>query len=283
MTNQQNDSYFSAEADAWLTSSYEKLTSVANIRLEVIRKLLSENNFKSILDLGCGDGRFLCSFPGVKTRVGLDSSEEMLAKARIKDNIQWVKSDLDDLSTYANFSSLGKFDIVTMMGLIHYIKRPKWLVSSLSAVCNPGSVLVVSFRNALYNIVAGSKYEISPLTRFRKEQFDSEARIWSEYNSLSLSSDRDLGLKDLYFKLFQDNPGFCASLTQPEGVTDSYWNPFDLPEWRQFTPYEALTLMLQSGFNPIRIIPLLPSPQDGNFSAPNLLPRCTSFVIVASA
>jgi ubiquinone/menaquinone biosynthesis C-methylase UbiE len=96
-----------------------------------------------VLDLGCGTGRFALPMANrLHFRVfGVDSSREMLARAREKDSegvVAWDCQDAQDL-TYQDAS----FDVIFMSHLLHHVDSPTRVISECKRVlCNSGVVLI---------------------------------------------------------------------------------------------------------------------------------------------
>ena len=82
----------------------------------------------SVLDVGCGTGRFFCSLMNVDLLYGLDSSEAMLNEAKIPVNkdqveknikeINLVKADINDLAKVFDLNNGIKFDFIFSIGLL---------------------------------------------------------------------------------------------------------------------------------------------------------------------
>lgn len=122
-------------------------------------RLLSEQNLKlwlnlfaersktargvSLLDLGCGTGRFAIPLErdmgfGV---TGADSSQEMLSKAREKDKeglITWDFVDAHSLK-YLDHS----FNIILMSHLLHHVERPTIVIDECKRVLKPSGVILI--------------------------------------------------------------------------------------------------------------------------------------------
>ena len=97
--------YFDEGAERWIKESYEDKVSMAKLRLDMINKLVADTSPKSMLDIGCGDGRFLSQFSNCNNRVGIDFSEKMIALAEARNpELQFSNIDLnqkDDLKILA--------------------------------------------------------------------------------------------------------------------------------------------------------------------------------------
>ena len=110
---------------AKIAGYYDKVRALSreslNFWLEVFSKFGGIKENSRVLDVGCGTGRFTIPL-ATKTNAsvyGLDSSSEMLEKARIKDKgsvVKWVQGRAEDLP----FDD-GHFDCVLTSYTIHHV------------------------------------------------------------------------------------------------------------------------------------------------------------------
>jgi SAM-dependent methyltransferase len=108
------------------------------------RFLLSVNhvqkfNLDSILDVGCGSGRYAVALAqlGVKQILGLDVSEGMIALARRLaagshsiSALEFVRSD------FMEFKSAGTFQVVLAMGFFDYVKDPMPVLARMGSLAS---------------------------------------------------------------------------------------------------------------------------------------------------
>jgi 2-polyprenyl-3-methyl-5-hydroxy-6-metoxy-1,4-benzoquinol methylase len=270
----ETENYFQKHGGKWVEDAYKKGTTIAHGRFEAVSKIIAALHPDSIIDIGCGDGRFLESLPDINKKIGLDYSESMLALARTNNtsDIQYATIDLNSAASLNTLSDIPKVEVVTMMGVIHYLKAPSTSLKSLRACMQDESHLVISFRNKLYNINSDSKYFPSELTQKNLSQLLAENNLWK---TITFQSD------DILASVNQQPTatGIVSSIIQNnamEGETDPYWNPDAFENWRQFTPLEAVLLLNKSGFKSKAITPIhVEGLQD--------LSACTSFIITATS
>lgn len=87
-----------------------------------------------VLDLGCGNGRFLAflkNFGLESTYTGVDFSQNLLQEARVKyqdKGVEFIQTDLLDL----NLPGKTGYDLVVLWGLLHHIPGFENRVSLLS-------------------------------------------------------------------------------------------------------------------------------------------------------
>jgi ubiquinone/menaquinone biosynthesis C-methylase UbiE len=115
------------------------------IWLNLIAKLSGAAKGMRVLDLGCGTGRFslpLANRFGLNV-TGLDSSEDMLAKAKEKDSNSVVKWVLADASALPYPDSL--FDVVFMSHLLHHVNSPLKVLNECGRVLVPSGVVIIRY------------------------------------------------------------------------------------------------------------------------------------------
>jgi ubiquinone/menaquinone biosynthesis C-methylase UbiE len=115
------------------------------IWLKLIAKHLRTSKDSRLLDLGCGTGRFslpLASKLGLDV-IGLDSSEDMLAKAKEKDSNSVVKWVLANASALPYPDSL--FDIVFISHLLHHVDSPLKVLKECGRVLVPSGVVIIRY------------------------------------------------------------------------------------------------------------------------------------------
>jgi ubiquinone/menaquinone biosynthesis C-methylase UbiE len=112
---------------------------------------------ESLLDAGCGDGRFLAGIAGLPNRpahlVGTDISERILVTAR-----RWAERDGFELELVrANMEMLpfpdASFDRVLSVQVIEHLLDPEAGLAELARVLRPGGKLVLS-TDSSHNLVS---------------------------------------------------------------------------------------------------------------------------------
>ncbi|SCB17563.1 class I SAM-dependent methyltransferase [Rhizobium lusitanum] len=115
-----------------------------------IRALLPDLHGLDVVDLGCGFGWF-CRWAaehGAAGVLGLDVSDNMLARARAETTdacIRYDKADLERLQLPA-----GGFDLVYSSLAFHYIKDFAGLLINIRQALKPGGRLIFSIEHPIY-------------------------------------------------------------------------------------------------------------------------------------
>jgi SAM-dependent methyltransferase len=118
--------------------------------------LPSSFKFKSVLDLGCGDGWFSrwAATQGAKDVVGLDVSRNMLDTARartvqeadgVKAAISFGQVDLEGLKLPE-----GRFDVVFSGLALHYVHNLPAVIREIYKSLKPGGIVVFSVEHPIF-------------------------------------------------------------------------------------------------------------------------------------
>jgi SAM-dependent methyltransferase len=116
----------------------------------VLKELLPELRYKSVLDLGCGFG-WHCRYAReqqARSVIGVDISEKMLQKAREMTNdslISYVNMPIEDI----NFSD-SQFDVVISSLAFHYIKSFEAICKKVYDCLKPGGSFVFSVEHPIF-------------------------------------------------------------------------------------------------------------------------------------
>jgi trans-aconitate 2-methyltransferase len=126
----------------WNPDIYSKFQEERLMSMKDILPLLEIRPNLEIIDLGCGPGTLTEHltelFPGCST-LGIDSSEEMLGKARrrMKNNLKFTRQLIEEIT--------GEWDLVFSHSAIQWIGQHKSLIPKLCSLVKPGGQLVIQF------------------------------------------------------------------------------------------------------------------------------------------
>jgi 2-polyprenyl-3-methyl-5-hydroxy-6-metoxy-1,4-benzoquinol methylase len=282
----QIQSYFGLGAHEWIADAYKVARTIPRERLHLVKNYVAQFKPSTVLDVGCGDGRLLRELDSVPTKVGIDYSPQMLALGRSNcPEARLEQVDLNMTSEARNLKSLGLFDFICMMGVIHYLNQPAEVLHELRDLLQDQGIIMVSFRNRLYNTNPQSKYYKSPATQSELEHLLLEREFWIRMETDGgLMSVPDIKRGSVALKIL----GRASAERKCEGATDHYWNPYGLEQWRQWTPLEALALIEGCGLKPVSLVSIGTNAgeadsQDQMKSSSHSLAACTVFVWVARA
>ncbi|MFZ7946176.1 class I SAM-dependent methyltransferase [Neobacillus sp. 19] len=130
-----------SSVNVWNADLYDnKLGFVANFGKGIV-ELLHPQKGERILDLGCGTGDLSCEISKSGAFVtGMDSSEEMIIKAR--DKYQQIPFIIDNGET---FRTNEKYDAVFSNATLHWMKNAENVVESIGMALRDGGRLVAEF------------------------------------------------------------------------------------------------------------------------------------------
>ncbi len=126
---------------AWDATTYDAAHSFVAALGAPLIDLLDPKPGERVLDVGCGTGTLTAQLAERGcTVVGVDASEEMLARARLEHPGLDVRlGDATDLG----FDR--EFDAVFSNATLHWVRPPEAAVASMAASLKPGGRLVVEF------------------------------------------------------------------------------------------------------------------------------------------
>ena len=120
---------------------FRKIWEAAKIK--DFRKLAGSGK-KKILDVGCGEGRFLSLLKEygdpVWELVGLDLDEKAAELCRRK-GFRCETARIED------FAKREKFDVIIMFQLIEHVDNPRLVIESMRGMLTPGGILVLETPN----------------------------------------------------------------------------------------------------------------------------------------
>ncbi len=124
----------------WQPEQYAKYSNFRlRPALDLIAAIPNELNPQTVVDLGSGPGNItqilVDRYPDAKV-IGLDNSQEMLAKARSSfPHIDFIEGNIAELT--------GGFDLVFSNAAVHWVKNHYLLIPRLLQALNPSGVLAV--------------------------------------------------------------------------------------------------------------------------------------------
>lgn len=138
-----------SRSEAWDAAGYDQSHAFAWKSGSGILKWLAPQAGETILDVGCGTGHLTAQIARAGARaVGLDSSREMLLRAREKhaeyDSILWVEADARDFSL-ATLGLSEPLDAIFSNATLHWLRPPEAFLRCASECLKPGGRLAAEF------------------------------------------------------------------------------------------------------------------------------------------
>jgi len=165
-------------------------TSMA-IRYQKTFETLHPMQGYSVLDIGCGSGRYIvtCLALGASNVIGIDLSEKMIsiAKAAVKQldtvnpNVQFICED------FMSYSFSEQYDYAIVMGVMDYIENPKDFLTKLSKTVSVKAVLSFPIAESIWTLQRKVRYKLRgcPLYFYRRGQLE-ELMKYSGFKSYSI-------------------------------------------------------------------------------------------------
>jgi len=115
---------------------------------EIFRFHVGSN--RSVLELGCADGRLLAALQPTRG-AGVDFSNEMICRARERyPNLEFICADVHDLS------SLGEvFDVIILSDLVNDLWDVQRVLEQVKHLCHPRTRLILNFYSRLWQLPLG--------------------------------------------------------------------------------------------------------------------------------
>jgi ubiquinone/menaquinone biosynthesis C-methylase UbiE len=138
-------------------------TNPAVLRLNLVLRLVEEFNCDNILDAGCADAPVAEELlKRGKTVRGVDFSGTQIERG--KQRLQATGFD-PDLIAVGDVTDLGsfedaRFDSVLCLGVLPHIESMDVAVAELVRVCRPGGILMLSFRNDLFDLFTFNSFTV---------------------------------------------------------------------------------------------------------------------------
>ncbi|MBX7170647.1 MAG: class I SAM-dependent methyltransferase [Pyrinomonadaceae bacterium] len=129
--------------NSWAENYDTVINKTRDVEGKALRKILSEIDFKTVLEIGCGTGKNTEWLLGrAKKLIGVDFSSEMLERA--KEKIKNKKAELiqADITKPWNFAK-GEFDLVTCCLILEHIENIDFVFEQANSVLKSGGYFYV--------------------------------------------------------------------------------------------------------------------------------------------
>jgi ubiquinone/menaquinone biosynthesis C-methylase UbiE len=120
------------------------------LRAETVQELTRGTDFRTVLDIGCGDGSISLPLlkPGIRmTLLDLATNMTRLASsnvpAKLAHQVEFINQDFMKADIAEN-----SYDLVVCMGLLAHVDSPSEFLGKIRRVLKPGGALVLEFSDA---------------------------------------------------------------------------------------------------------------------------------------
>jgi len=130
--------------DRWAATYERRWRHYTDVTLGVLLDHLAPDRYRAILDVGCGTGTLLARLHDRAPQahlLGIDVSSAMLGVARA--TLHSVDADLWHGTASHLPLADGSIDLVTMVSMLHYLRRPSVACVEARRVLRPGGVLAI--------------------------------------------------------------------------------------------------------------------------------------------
>ena len=142
--------------DIWSKQYDTNTNKTRDLEAKALKDNLSEINFNSCLEIGCGTGKNTeWLITKAKQITAIDFSEKMLAKAKEKINsskVTFLQADITKPWTFIK----EKFDLVTFSLVLEHIENLDFIFSEVSKIISPGGIVYLGELHP-YKQYAGTK------------------------------------------------------------------------------------------------------------------------------
>jgi len=120
------------------------------LRAETVREFLGDRSFKSILDIGCGEGSISTQLlkPGMTLTLN-DLSSTMLALAssrvpeHLADHVDCINEDFSVATL-----KFQPFDLIVCLGVLAHVESPTATIEKMNSLLVPGGTVIVECTDA---------------------------------------------------------------------------------------------------------------------------------------
>jgi SAM-dependent methyltransferase len=155
----RTDDYF-ANPDSYLQNN-----PYIGLRAQVVRGMLPSVAGKSILDLGCGDGRISIPMIGESDELLLvDSSAAMLERARLRIPSEAAPRVRCQCVQLDEFEPPHKFDVVLCIGVLAHVPDPLATVRLIARSLAPGGSAIIQLTDET-SLLGSVTYRLGTLWR----------------------------------------------------------------------------------------------------------------------
>ena len=131
----------------WNPEDYAKNSDAQLKWAQELKKNIDLQNYKSILDVGCGDGKITADFAATVPQskvMGIDSSFEMIAYAAKKYSINHFPNLTFDCVDARSLLFKQEFDLIFSNAVLHWVDNHQAFLNGANSALQSGGRLIMS-------------------------------------------------------------------------------------------------------------------------------------------
>jgi len=172
--------------------------------IQLVLNLLREQEFDSLLDIGCGDGRFISEINrqySDKCLLGVDYSERAINMAKALNPELRYKC----INICGNNEEIGLFDIVTLIEVLEHIpvNDADYFVAAISRYLKSNGILIITVphKNKALQPKHYQHFDVQSLSRMLGGTFKIESFIYFDKASYLFTAIKKILLENRFFIL----------------------------------------------------------------------------------
>jgi malonyl-CoA O-methyltransferase len=195
----------------WAASYAVEKNPIKNFSDELIEKFLPELNDKSVLDLGCGTGKFcrLAEHQGAHTIHGIDLSPEMIAKC--KELPGRSTFECDDVSSV---KLTATFDVVICSLVLGHIEHLRPTLIKITNAVKPGGMLILTDFHPFLTL-SNSRRTFVDLSTGKQFEVKHYLHLFGEY--LGILQEQGMSVENFEEPLYRKTPVVFAIKARKQG------------------------------------------------------------------
>jgi trans-aconitate 2-methyltransferase len=182
----------------WSPAQYEKFQQERSQPVYDLMDMIGPRNSMRIVDLGCGTGEHTKTlherFRAVET-IGIDTSDDMLAKAPRSVGLKFYKADI------AEFGGDSEFDLIFSNAALHWVNDHEELFARIKKAMRPGGQLAIQIPKNVDHLCWQTAYALErepPYNQYPACPLDKNTLASEQYASIM----HKLGLRSIKVRLF---------------------------------------------------------------------------------
>ena len=192
--------------NGYLYTNTEQLScKVANKRLsDAVIEIVGSLNGKSIIDVGCGDGKYTIEFLKYKPKkiLGVDPAVDAIKTANKKYKFKQVSFIVGNIYELSKIKQT--YDVAIVRGVLHHLYQPELAIKQLSGIAKTVVIVEPNGYNPILKIIE----KVSPYHRAHEEKsyLPSKLNYWLSNNGGFVAKNMFCGIVPFFCPNWIVNP-----------------------------------------------------------------------------